>query len=119
MGVCPGGVFADLAAAVADGADCIDGAWQLCGDREHVFGAKASTTTDDDGIRVTTFITDTAPGIVLGRPGGLELRHHQHNRVEDRIPAAKAAGLAHLPCHGFDPNAAWLEIVPTAADLVA
>ena len=41
----PGAVFADLAAAVADGADCIDGVGQLCGDREHVFGAKASTTT--------------------------------------------------------------------------
>ena len=31
-----GAVFADLAAAVADGADCIDGVGQLCGDREHV-----------------------------------------------------------------------------------
>ena len=41
----PGAVFADLAAAVADGADCIDGVGQLCGDREHVFGPKASTTT--------------------------------------------------------------------------
>ncbi|GFG88472.1 hypothetical protein MBOU_05140 [Mycobacterium bourgelatii] len=41
----PGDVFADLAAAVADGADCIDAVGQLCGDREHVFGAKASTTT--------------------------------------------------------------------------
>jgi hypothetical protein len=41
----PGEVFADLAAAVADGADCIDGVGQLCGDREHVFGRKASTTT--------------------------------------------------------------------------
>ena len=35
----PGAVFADLAAAVADGADCIDGVGQRCGDREHVFGA--------------------------------------------------------------------------------
>ncbi len=41
----PGAVFADLAAAVADGADCIDGVGQLCGDREHAFGAAASTTT--------------------------------------------------------------------------
>ena len=41
----PGAVFADLAAAVADGADCIDGVGQLCGDREHVFGAAASTAT--------------------------------------------------------------------------
>ena len=41
----PGAVFADLAAAVAGGADCIDGVGQRCGDREHVFGAAASTTT--------------------------------------------------------------------------
>lgn len=41
----PGDVYADLVAAVADGADCIDGVGQLCGDREHVFGSKASTTT--------------------------------------------------------------------------
>jgi hypothetical protein len=38
-------VFADLAAAVADGADCVDGAAQLWGDREHVFGAVGSTAT--------------------------------------------------------------------------
>jgi hypothetical protein len=41
----PGAVFADLAAAVADGADCIDGVGQLLGDREHVLGPVASTTT--------------------------------------------------------------------------
>lgn len=41
----PGAVFADLAAAVADGADCIDGVGQRCADREHVFGPAASTTT--------------------------------------------------------------------------
>ena len=41
----PGEVFADLTAAVADGADCIDAVGQLCGDREHALGAKASTTT--------------------------------------------------------------------------
>jgi hypothetical protein len=40
----PGAVFADLAAAVADGADCIDGVGRACGDREHVFGPAASTT---------------------------------------------------------------------------
>ena len=41
----PGDVFADLAAAVADGMDCVDGVGQLLGDREHVFGYVASTTT--------------------------------------------------------------------------
>jgi hypothetical protein len=37
-------VFADLAAAVADGADCVDGVGQLWADREHLFGSVASTT---------------------------------------------------------------------------
>ena len=41
----PGDVFADLAAAVADGADCVDGVGQLLGDRVQVFGPVASTTT--------------------------------------------------------------------------
>jgi len=41
----PGDVFADLAAAVADGADCVDGVGQLWGDREHAFGPVGSTTT--------------------------------------------------------------------------
>ena len=34
----PGEVFADLVAAVADGADCVDGVGQLWGDRKHAFG---------------------------------------------------------------------------------
>jgi hypothetical protein len=41
----PGAVFADLAAAVAGGADCIDGVGQRCGDRELAVSAAASTTT--------------------------------------------------------------------------
>jgi Transposase DDE domain group 1 len=41
----PGQVFADLAAAVADGTDCVHGVGQLWADREHVFGPVASTTT--------------------------------------------------------------------------
>src|SRR4029078_1979059 len=41
----PGDVFADLAAAVADGADCIDAVGQLCGDREHVVWAEGATST--------------------------------------------------------------------------
>ena len=75
--------------------------------------------TDIDGMRITAFITDTAPGAVPGQLAGLELRHRQHARVEDRIRQAKAAGLANLPCRSFQANAAWLEIVLAAADLVA
>lgn len=74
--------------------------------------------TDADGMRVTAFITDTAPGVVAGQVAGLELRHRQHARVEDRIRELKATGLGNLPCHSFWANAAWLEIVLAAADLV-
>ncbi|WP_240355462.1 IS1380 family transposase [Mycobacterium bourgelatii] len=74
--------------------------------------------TDADGMRVTAFITDTPPGVVAGQVAGLELRHRQHARVEDRIRELKATGLRNLPCQAFDANAAWLEIVLAAADLV-
>jgi hypothetical protein len=74
--------------------------------------------TDADGMRVTAFITDTPPGVIPGQLAGLELRHRQHARVEDRIREGKATGLANLPCHGFDANAAWLEIILAATDLV-
>jgi hypothetical protein len=74
--------------------------------------------TDSDGLRVTAFITDTGHGVVPGQLGGLELRHRQHARVEDRIREAKATGLRNLPCHRSHANAAWLEIILTATDLV-
>lgn len=74
--------------------------------------------TDADGMRVTAFITDTPPGVVAGQVAGLELRHRQHARVEDRIRELKATGLRNLPCHSFWANAAWLEIILAAADLV-
>ena len=57
--------------------------------------------------------------MVAGQLGGPELRHRQHARVEDRIRQAKATGLANLPCHRFDANAAWLQIVLAATDLVS
>src|SRR5258708_39297284 len=75
--------------------------------------------TDSDGLRVPAFITDTPPGVVPGQLGGLELRHRQHARVEDRIRQAKATGLRNLPCHRSDANAAWLEIIMAATDLAA
>jgi hypothetical protein len=75
--------------------------------------------TDADGMRVTAFITDTPAGVVPGQVAGLELRHRQHARVEDRIRELKATGLRNLPCHRFWANAAWLEIVLAASDLVA
>ena len=75
--------------------------------------------TDSDGHRVTGFLTDTAPGVVDGQLAGLERRHRQHARVEDRIRQAKATGLRNLPFGSFGANAAWLEIIMAATDLVA
>ena len=40
----------------------------------------------------------------------LELRHRRHARVEDRIRAAKATGLANLPFDAWRRNAVWLEL---------
>jgi hypothetical protein len=76
------------------------------------------TFTDVDGHRVTAFLTDTPPGVIPGQVAGLELRHRQHARVEDRIREGKAAGLRNLPCRGWDENSAWLEAVLAAADLI-
>ena len=76
------------------------------------------TFTDVDGMRITAVLTNTGRGIVPGQAAGLELRHRQHARVEDRIREAKATGLRNLPCHAAALNAAWLETVLTAVDLV-
>ncbi|CAN5292127.1 IS1380-like element ISMsm3 family transposase [soil metagenome] len=76
------------------------------------------TFADIDGHRVTAILTNTAAGIVAGQAGGLELRHRQHARVEDRIREAKATGLRNFPCRGFNENAAWLEVILSAVDLV-
>jgi hypothetical protein len=77
------------------------------------------TFTDIDGHRVQALLTDTGPGQVPGQVAGLELRHRQHARVEDRIREGKATGLRNLPCRGFAENAAWLQAVLTALDLTA
>lgn len=77
------------------------------------------TFTDVDGLRVTAFLTNTPAGMIPGQAAGLELRHRQHARVEDRIRQAKATGLRNFPCFGWNENAAWLEVVLTATDLIA
>ena len=73
---------------------------------------------DVDGMRVTAVLTNTGRGLVPGQAAGLELRHRQHARVEDRIREAKATGLRNFPCKAFNDNAAWLEVVLTAVDLI-
>lgn len=77
------------------------------------------TFTDVDGLRVTAFLTNTPAGVIPAQAAGLELRHRQHARVEDRIRQAKATGLRNFPCFGWTENAAWLEVILTATDLIA
>ena len=69
--------------------------------------------TDHDGHRFQVFLTDQ-PDPDIAR---LELRHRQRARVEDRIRAAKATGLANLPFDRWRRNAIWLELVLAAQDL--
>jgi hypothetical protein len=76
------------------------------------------TFTDAEGHRITGFLADTPDGVVPGQLAGLELRHRQHARVEDRIRQAKATGLRNLPFHSFQANSACLEII-MATDLIA
>lgn len=75
--------------------------------------------TDYNGWRFQVFLTDTGPGVVAHQLAGLEVRHRAHARVEDRIRAAKAAGLLNFPCRALPENRAWLELVLAAADLLA
>lgn len=78
-------------------------------------------TTDDGQYRITCFLTDTprhGRHRLAGGLAALDLRHRQHARVEDRIRQAKDTGLRNLPCHDFAFNAAWLQIVLTATDLL-
>jgi hypothetical protein len=69
--------------------------------------------SDHDGHRFQVFLTDqTDPDLAR-----LELRHRQRARVEDRIRAAKATGLANLPFDRWRRNSVWLELVLAAQDL--
>jgi hypothetical protein len=70
--------------------------------------------TDHDGHRFQVLLTDQE-----GEPVALEARHRARARVEDAIRAAKDSGLRNLPFRDFAPNAAWLELVLVAQDLLA
>ena len=80
---------------------------------EHAHPGAQLRFTDHDGHRFQVFLTDQ-PDPDLGT---LELRHRQRARVEDRIRAAKATGLANLPFDRWRRNAIWLELVLAAQDL--
>ena len=77
-------------------------------------GAQLSFS-DLNGYRFQVFITNQQGG----RLARLEQLHRQHAVVEDRIRCGKDTGLQNLPFRGFQPNAAWLELVLCAQDLLA
>lgn len=76
-------------------------------------GAQLSFS-DADGHRFQVMLTNQE-----GDPVALEARHRGRASVEDAIRAAKATGLANLPFRDFAPNAAWLELVLIAQDLLS
>ena len=69
--------------------------------------------TDHDGHRFQVSLTDQPDPDLAG----LELRHRQRARVEDRIRAAKATGLQNLPFDRWRRNRVWLELVLCAQEL--
>lgn len=111
---------------VAEATDTIDlSSWpkgsRLILRKERPHPGAQLTFTDVDGHRITAILTNSpahGPGVVPAQAAGLELRHRQHARVEDRIREAKATGLRNLPCRAWNENNAWLEVVMTAVDLV-
>ena len=76
-------------------------------------GAQLSFT-DDNGYRFQVFLTNQQ-GRRIAR---LEQLHRARAACEDRIRCGKQTGLANLPFRAFQPNAAWLELVLIAQDLL-
>jgi hypothetical protein len=87
-------------------------------ERPHPGAQLGLHNTTADGMRLTAFLTDTPRRVVPGQVAGLELRHRRHARIEDRIKNAKHAGLGNLPLTAFAHNAAWMETVLAAGDLI-
>jgi hypothetical protein len=114
----PGGEIRDGAWVAEIGGDCLKG-WpkgmRLIVRKERPHPGAQLRFTDADGMRLTCFATNT-PGTAIA---GLELRHRQRARCEDRIRNARDTGLRNLPLHGFAQNQIWLEIVQLALDLLA
>ena len=68
---------------------------------------------DHGGWRHQVLLTNST-----GAARRLEIRHRRHGEVENRIKNAKDCGLERMPFASFDANAAWMEMVLTAADLL-
>lgn len=76
-------------------------------------GAQLSFT-DDNGYRFQVILTNQQ-GRRIAR---LEQLHRARAACEDRIRCGKDTGLRNLPSRSFQTNAAWLELVLVAQDLL-
>jgi Transposase DDE domain group 1 len=83
--------------------------------REILHPGAQLTFSDLNGYRFQVFITDHPDADIAY----LEARHRGHARVEDRIRCIKDTGLRNLLFHDFAANAAWLQLVLMAIDLLA
>ena len=90
-----------------------EGARAICR-RERPHPGAQLTFSDADGHRFQVLLTNQE-----GDPVALEARHRARARVEDAIRAAKDTGLRNLPFRDFAANAAWLELVLVAQDLMS
>jgi Transposase DDE domain group 1 len=68
---------------------------------------------DHNGWRHQVLLTNS-----VGPARRLEVRHRRHGEVENRIKNAKDCGLERMPFSSFAANAAWMEMVLAAADLL-
>ena len=83
--------------------------------REQPHPGAQLTFTDIDGHRFQVFITDLDDADI----SYLEALHRGRGRAEKRICDAKDTGLANLPSANFAINAAWVQLVLVAQDLLA
>ncbi len=82
--------------------------------RERAHPGAQLSFTDDNGYRFQVFLTNQQ-GTRIAR---LEQLHRARAACEDRIRCGKQSGLRNLPFRSFDANAAWLELVLVAQDLL-
>lgn len=83
--------------------------------REQPHPGAQLTFTDIDGHRFQVFITDLDDLDIAY----LEALHRGRGRAEKRICDAKDTGLSNLPSANFTINAAWVQLVLVAQDLLA
>lgn len=83
--------------------------------RERAHPGAQLSLIDVDGWRHTCFLTDQT-GKNLAE---LDRDHRAHAHVEQRIEDGKALGLAKLPFRSFQMNAAWMQLVLAAQDILA